>query len=79
MKTFIPKLNQPTDSEIEELQIFLGEYCLSAYAPYIPPNSDQNPNRTQIRNLIKHAHKLLREDGLKERQANKIIQQIKDF
>jgi len=74
-----PKLHLPNNHEIEELKNFLGEHCLSIYAPYIKPNSVKNPNRIEIRNLVKQAHALLIKDGLKEREVDKIIHPMLDF
>jgi len=69
----------PTETEIEDLQSFRKPHSLSIYAPYIAPNSSDNPNRIQIKNLLKEARQLLLTENLDQREINEILQPAEDL
>jgi len=64
----------PTETEIKTLKAFKEPNSLSIYAPYIAPNSSDNPNRTQLKNFLKEARQQLRTKGLDKRQIDALLQ-----
>jgi hypothetical protein len=67
----------PTKLELEELRAFKKPLCLTIYSPYIASNApDNNPNRIQLKNLLKEAHKLLSDHGLTKREIDSMIQPV---
>ena len=66
----------PTEAEIETLQAFQKPHCLSIYAPYIAPISANNPNRIQLKNLLKEARQLLLAEKLSARQIATMLESV---
>lgn len=64
----------PTNSDIEAIEAYEGQNSLTLYSPYISPNSSENPNRTQFKNLLKEATFLLSERGLDDKKIHKLLQ-----
>lgn len=64
----------PAKTEIETLQAFFKPNSLSIYTSYIAPTSPNNPNRIQLKNLLKEAHRLLSEQGLRSNEVTAILQ-----
>lgn len=64
----------PTEADIETLQAFQKPHSLSLYAPYITPSSPNNPNRIQLKNLLKEARQLLAAEGLSAREIATTLQ-----
>jgi len=64
----------PTEADIETLQAFQKPCSLSLYAPYITPSSPNNPNRIQLKNLLKEARQLLAAEGLTAREIATTLQ-----
>lgn len=64
----------PTNTEIKTLKAFKEPDSISIYAPYIAPNSSDNPNRTQLKNFLKEARQQLSTKGLDEREIEAILQ-----
>lgn len=65
----------PTKDEIDNLSKVRHEKCVSIYSAYIAPNANttDNPNRIQLKNLIKEARDMLMAEGVKMRQIDKIL------
>lgn len=66
----------PTQTDIEELQLLKQPYSLSIYSPYITPSSPNNPNRIQLKNLLKQARRQLSEAGLSTREITSLVQPV---
>ncbi|MBC7868653.1 hypothetical protein H7X69_00535 [Candidatus Saccharibacteria bacterium] len=66
----------PTETEIETLQSFQKPHCLSIYAPYITPTSANNPNRIQLKNLLKEARQLLSAEELSTREIAATLEPV---
>lgn len=64
----------PAKTEIETLQAFFKPNSLSIYASYIAPTSPNNPNRIQLKNLLKEARRLLSQQGLRSSEIITILQ-----
>lgn len=64
----------PTKTEIETLQAFFKPNSVSIYAPYIAPSSPNNPNRIQLKNLLKQARQLLTDAKLSSREIAATLQ-----
>jgi hypothetical protein len=64
----------PTNPEIKTLKAFKEPNSLSIYAPYIAPNSSDNPNRTQLKNFLKEARQQLQTKGLDKRQIDTLLE-----
>lgn len=63
----------PTRQQIQTLESYRAPNCLSIYAAYIPPASDDNPNRIELRNQLKEARKYLSENGLDDSQIDTLL------
>jgi hypothetical protein len=63
----------PTNTEIKTLKAFKEPNSISIYAPYIAPNSSDNPNRTQLKNFIKEARQQLLTKELDEREIDALL------
>jgi len=66
----------PTETEIETLQAFQKPHCLSIYTSYIAPTSPNNPNRIQLKNLLKEARQLLTDEKLSAREITAMLQPV---
>lgn len=70
----------PTNTEIQILSGWRAPESVTIYSPYIEPSSaDNNPNRIQLKNLLKEAHRLLAAKRLGEREIDKILKPAKDL
>lgn len=63
----------PTKVEIDILQSLNKPDSISIYASYLAPTSPNNPNRIQLKNLLKEARKLLARKGMRSNEIAKII------
>lgn len=66
----------PTDTEIETLQAFKKPDCISMYSSYIVPSSPNNPNRIQLKNLLKEARQLLTSNGISLREISATLKPV---
>jgi len=69
----------PTEQELQELREFDQPFALTIYAPYIEPNNADNPNRIELKNLVKEAQIALESAGVKPRQIKKTLNPIRDL
>ena len=58
-------INFPNQEEIKVLQAFNEAGCVTIYAPFIEPNAATNPNRTELKNLLREAETALKSAGVK--------------
>ncbi len=61
----------PSREDIEELQAFDEPYCLSIYAPYIEEQAGVNPNKLQLKNMLREAERRLITEGIEPRTIRK--------
>lgn len=67
----------PTKAQLKTLQVYKKPDSLSIYSPYIKPNSpDNNPNRTQLKNLLKEARQLLLSKKLSDRDIDELFKPV---
>ena len=66
----------PTETEIETLQAFKKPDCISIYSSYIAPSSPNNPNRIQLKNLLKESRQLLMADGINAREVGATLKPV---
>ena len=45
----------PSKQKLAELKSFNEPFCLSIYAPFIAPNATTNPNKIELKNLLREA------------------------
>jgi Bacterial archaeo-eukaryotic release factor family 7 len=57
-------INLPTSDELMDLKSFDRPFCLTIYAPFIDPNAPTNPNRIELKNLLREAEKALLSSGV---------------
>lgn len=57
----------PSAEDIEELQAFSEPFCVTIYAPYIEELAGVNPNKLQLKNMIREAERRLITDGVESR------------
>jgi hypothetical protein len=67
-------INFPSAQELEELVNFRESNCVTIYAPYIEANTTANPNRIQLKNLLKEAEAALTEAGLSKADIASTLQ-----
>lgn len=63
----------PTQAELDELTTFHEPYCLSIYVPFIKPNAATNPNRIELKNLLREAKTSLEAAGADEDTIKKTL------
>lgn len=66
----------PTKTEIEVLEALHKPLSLSLYAPYIAPSSPNNPNRIQLKNLLKEARLQLASAGVGVRDIASTLEPV---
>ena len=71
--------NLPSKNELTKLQAFKEPFCLSVYAPFIEPNSKTNPNRIELKNLLREAKLALISAGMLPRTAGKTLAPAKEL
>ncbi len=69
----------PNHKEYQELKSFKQPFCLTVYAPFIEPNSTDNPNRIELKNLLREAEIALRSAGLSARRTEKTIRPAREL
>lgn len=69
----------PTDTEMRTLEAFKKTDCLSIYVPYIAPNQSGNPNRIQLKNLLKQANQTLSAEGLNKTKIDSLLKPAKEL
>lgn len=52
-------INLPDEYELDELRSFRQQHCLSIYVPLIDSNTANNPNRIELKNLLREAETAL--------------------
>lgn len=70
-------INFPSPHELKELKAFRELFCLTIYAPLIDPNTSTNPNRIEVKNLLREAETALLSAGVKPRQVKKTLRPAK--
>lgn len=66
-------INLPDRRELQELQAFSETHCLSIYVPLLDPNTTSNPNRIELKNLLREAEKLLSSAGASPTDIEKTL------
>ena len=66
-------INFPTLDELKELEAFQGPYGLTIYAPPIDPNATTDPNRIEVKNLLRDAETALLSAGMNPRNVEKTL------
>lgn len=64
----------PSQQELDELKAFHEPFCLTVYAPLIDPNAAANPNRIEVKNLLRESETALLAAGVKPRDVKKTLQ-----
>lgn len=65
----------PTLEEIESISKIVHENCVTIYCSYFEPTGDpsDNPNRIQLKNLVKETRDMMSAEGLAMRKIDKIL------
>lgn len=71
--------NLPSKQELKELKAFKLPFCLSIYAPFINPNAATNPNRIELKNLLREAQTALLADGVDLKDVKKTLRPAKEL
>lgn len=66
-------INFPNPQELNELKTFSEPFCLTVYAPIIDPSAATNPNRIEVKNMLREAETALLSAGVKPRQVKKTL------
>lgn len=70
-------INFPSQQELKELKVFREPFCLTIYAPLIDPNAATNPNRIEVKNLLREAKTALLSAGVNPRDVKKTLRPAK--
>lgn len=70
-------INFPNQQELTELREFNEPFCLTIYSPFINPNTATNPNRIEMKNLLREAETALQSAGVKPRDIKKTLRPAK--
>ncbi len=63
----------PSLQELKELQSFKEPFCLTVYVPLLDANVTTNPNRIELKNLLREAEKALLSAGVKPLDIKKTL------
>ena len=66
-------INLPDKHELQELQTFNKDYCLSIYLPLFDPNQARNSNRIELKNLLREAKTALLTAGATPTDVEKTL------
>lgn len=66
-------INFPSRKELQELKAFKEPFCLTVYAPFIDPNTPANPNRIELKNLLREAQTALLSAGASTAHVRKTL------
>jgi hypothetical protein len=66
-------INLPSQQELKELKTFNEPFCLTIYAPFIDPNAATNPNRIELKNLLREAETALLSAGVEPKRIKKTL------
>jgi hypothetical protein len=66
-------VNFPNEQELEELRAFGEPFCLTVYVPFTSPGSADNPNRIELKNLLRQAETALLSTGAKPDDIQKTL------
>lgn len=69
----------PTEQDLEQLATFHEPLCLSLYAPFIEPNTTENPVRIEVKNMLREAEAALLAKGASEKEVKKTLRPIRDY
>lgn len=69
----------PSKKELKQLAKFNEPNCISIYMPYIEPTGSSNPNKIELKNLMRQAHKQLLATGLKPSLVEKTLKPIQSL
>lgn len=70
-------INFPSQQELKELRAFSEPFCLTIYAPLIDPNAATNPNRIEVKNLLREAKTALLSAGVNPLDVKKTLRPAK--
>jgi len=71
--------NYPTEQDIRELEMVKEPFAVSVYVPHIDPNTADNPNRIELKNLLKEAQTALEAIGVEPRLIRKTLRPAKEL
>lgn len=66
-------INFPSQKELQELRAFNQPFCLTIYAPFIDPNTPANPNRIELKNLLREGKTALVSAGVAPGDVKKTL------
>lgn len=66
-------INFPSEQEIAELESIRGQWCVTLYVPYIKPSARSNPNRIELKNVLKKTEDILLSKGMEPKEIRKTI------
>lgn len=71
----------PSPEELKQLQNFKELFCLTIYAPHIEidPTGATNPNKIELKNLLREAEIALLNDGVGPRDVDKTLQPAREL
>lgn len=69
----------PTEDDINELKNFSEPYCITIYAPLIEETGGINPNKIQLKNLLREAGRRLSAEGIEPRLVRKTTARARDL
>lgn len=72
-------INLPDKGELEELQAFNEQHCLSVYVPLLDPNDTSNSSRIELKNLLREAKKALLTAGVSTVNIEKTLAPARDL
>lgn len=71
--------NLPSKTELRELQALKEPFCLSIYAPFIEPTTKTNPNRIELKNLLREARLALMSANVPPKIIKKTLAPAKEL
>lgn len=67
----------PSKEDIDDLTMYDEPYCVTIYAPYIEERPGINPNKVQLKNMLREAEHRLTAEGIEPRLVRKTTARAK--
>ena len=67
----------PNQLELDELKAFKQPFCLTIYTFFIESNTETNPNRIELKNLLREGEKALLAAGMQPKEVKKSLKPVR--
>ncbi len=72
-------INLPSPKELEVLEAYKEPYCVSIYVPLLDRSGTANPNRIELKNLLRQAKLTLQASDISKEELSKTLKGAEDL